>query len=258
MSLRTKGYDSLLDSTRKMIANALGDEEIKTLLLPYKYDETRLKEGMTLYDQTYEAFEKQKRDYTDQVKAKAEYDRLLKKFNDMYMEHVRLCRLALDQCPELQRLSTLDTGRARTGVGWIMQAKQFYNNISENQEILALVDTFGLTPGKLAEGKNKITQLENAKDVHDKACGTAQQSTVDRDNIKKKMQRWTYKLIKVSRIALKEKPQLLEKLGITKLSDGYVKQSTVRKAKEKAQEKEKEKEKDNDTETTPGNSAAKE
>ena len=56
--------------------------------------------------------------------------------------------------------------------------------------------------------------MEAANTAHKKEKGEAQQATLDRDKVLDIMEDWLSDFIAISRIALENKPQLLEKMGV--------------------------------------------
>ena len=73
MTRDSKSIDSFMESRRQLIFNAAADEEIKALVLPYNYDETKIDQGKTIYNNADTAVEKQVADYARQFEAKATY-----------------------------------------------------------------------------------------------------------------------------------------------------------------------------------------
>jgi hypothetical protein len=63
-----------------------------------------------------------------------------------------------------------------------------------------------------------ITAFEAADRSQDQAKGSAQQATRDQDAALKALKLWYQQYIKIARVALQGKKELLEKLGIRMLS----------------------------------------
>lgn len=225
MFRKSRSLYVFMENKRQLLFNARSEPEIMGLLQPYNYDDPRLQEGIDIYNEADRLFEKQRLDYIAQLEAKDIFEKAYKDANDIYIEHVTLARLALDDEHTKWLILALDGKRSRTLAGWLRQANEFYNNAVDNPEILEKIAVYGLTNEKLLEGKGKIKKVEISNDNHDKAKGTAQQSTIDRNNALKALEKWTFAFIQVCRLAFKDKPQLLEKLGIPVLSEGYKRKS---------------------------------
>jgi hypothetical protein len=213
--------DALMESKRKLIFNALSDDKIKALLLPYTYDDVKLNEGAAIWQTADAACEKQKQEYALQFAAMEAFDLAFNEANTMHLEHVGLTRLALDQFPTVRNVLGLRGKRPKRFAGWIWSANRFYNNAIDNPDVLDKVSAYGITNEMFIEVRDKLKAVELANDEHDKARGEAQQATMDRNKAVKELEKWSFGFLKVCRYALKEKPQYLEKLGIVVLSEGY-------------------------------------
>jgi hypothetical protein len=221
MNQNSKQIDAFMESKRKLIFNALSDDKIRALLLPYTYDEVKINEGAAIWQATDAACEQQKQEYAIQFAAMEVFNLAFDEANTMYLEHVGLTRLALEGFPTVRNVLGLRGKRPRRFATWLRSASRFYNNAIDNPDVLDKVAAFGLTNEMFMESRDKVKAVELANDEHDKARGEAQQATMDRNKAVKELEKWTAAFLKVCRYALKEKPQYLEKLGVVVLSEGY-------------------------------------
>ncbi len=221
MKRQSRSLDAFMESRRQLIFNASTDDEIKALVEPYAYTEAKIEQGKTIYNTADSAVEQQKRDYARQFEAKSIFDAAFDEAEDEYIELITLVRLALDGDPVKLKVLGLDGKLPQNFGGWLRRVNRFYNNSIDNPELLPLVAEYGVTNEKLIAGQGLAKKTETANDNHDKAKGTAQQSTVDRNEAIEVLDKWTHAFKKVCRLALKNRPQLLERLGIVVLSEGY-------------------------------------
>ncbi len=70
-----------------------------------------------------------------------------------------------------------------------------------------------ITPEQLTAGKTLLTELETARAEYLKEKGESQEATKIKDAAFAKMDDWMSEFYAVARIALEDKPQLLEALG---------------------------------------------
>jgi hypothetical protein len=221
MPKKSKSIEKFLENSRLSIANALIDEEIKSLLLPYTYDEARLNEGMAFYKEIDALYEKQKNDYVKQYEAQERFSKAQESAHNAYIEHVVLTRLALKDDPSTLKMLALDGRRRKMLAAWLRQLNRYYHNAIDNEEVLEKISRYGITNDKLKEGQKLVKEVELRNDEHERAKGTAQISTNERNKLLKRFDRWMTEFINVCRFAFKSQPQLLEKLGITVLTEGY-------------------------------------
>ncbi len=200
------------------IDNALKEDEVKTLLTELGYDDIRLNEGKTLLNTANSLQQKQQKEYGDQFEATGTLNEAWEKADKEYMRFVKVARVALKSEYALYRKLGLNGVRKKTLSGWFAQAKQFYLNALADADVMEKMSVYGMTQIKLEAGKTLLEELETANAVQEKEKGEAQQATLERDNAIDQLEEWLSDFIAIGRIALEEKPQLLEKLGVVEPS----------------------------------------
>lgn len=205
--------DKLL-SAQVTIDNAIADVEIKALLADYGYDDVRLAAGKTLLDTTNQLQQVQQKEYGDQFEATNALNSVWDGAKNDYMRFIKISRIALrDELAISQKLD-LNGRRKESLSGWIAQAKQFYLNALPDSTVITKLASYGITQAKLEAGKTLLEETEVKNASQEKEKGEAQQATKDRDKVADNLFGWLADFIVIARIALEEKPQLLEKLGV--------------------------------------------
>lgn len=217
----TRPKNSIADrllAAQLAIDNAISDTEVKTALAEYGYDETRLGEGKTLLDTTNQLQQTQQKEYGDQYEATDVLKQAHKAADKEYMKFVKIARIALKSEHAVTKKLDLDGIRKKTFSGWVGQARQFYLNALGDSIVVEKMAAYGVTQVKLENGKILLEQAEAANAAQKKEKGEAQQATQERDQAMDNLEEWLSDFIVIARIALEEKPQLLEKLGIVEPS----------------------------------------
>ena len=218
MAKPKKSLAARLLAAQVAIDNAISDSEVKSLLTELGYDDTRLNEGKTLLDTTNQLQQTQQKEYGDQFEATGALKEAWEKADKEYMRFVKVARIALKSEHALYQKLDLSGTRKKTLSGWLAQAKQFYLNALADTVVLEKMAAYGMTQAKLEAGKTQIEETETANASQEKEKGEAQQATLERDNAVDLLEDWLSDFIAIARIALEEKPQLLEKLGIVEPS----------------------------------------
>jgi hypothetical protein len=214
MPIPVSTMEDLLVNSKMAINNAMSDEEIKTLLLEYNYDDSRYNEGLELNKKAEDLYKKQKKEYSEQYKASEELDKAYNEAKPVYLEHVELTRLAFRHDASILVSLGIDGRLHRQFSAWLTQARQFYDNAINDEKVLKKVSRYNLTKEKFEKGFQLISMVEIANNKQEKEKGEAQQFTKERDKAMDDLSDWIYELSVVAKFALAEKPQLLEKLGI--------------------------------------------
>lgn len=196
------------------VDNANSDEEIKSYVVKFGYDGPRLAVGKALLDETRSLHQKQQKEYGDQYQAKDDLDELRYEANKEYMRYVKIARIALNSEHALYLKLGLIGNRKSALPNWLGQAKQFYINSLSDTIVLEKMTEFGVEQNMLEAGNKLVDAVEKANADLKKEMGEAQQATQERDQALEVLEEWVSNLKAIARIALEDKPQLLEKLGV--------------------------------------------
>lgn len=216
----THGY--FLESSRMLIQNAKEDEQISALILDYKVDEQKLEEGLALCTRAYKVENQQIKLHGQQYRAYKKFEKLFAQANENYQIHLKFLRISFEKDPEkLKEISAYGI-RPYITAEWFKQAFAFYQNTVVDEEAMTELDSYGITAEMFQENESKITEVEAAFREHKIKLGAAQDAVVLRDDVFKELATYVKRLRAICRVALKDHPQLLEKLGIKAYTEGYV------------------------------------
>ena len=196
------------------INNSLSDTKVKEAVVVYGYTEEKLNEGATLLKSAEDMYEQQKKEYGDVDAAQNELAVTKKDAHSVYMVNLKIAKIAFKN--DLQAQSTLDlnTRRASTFSGWLKQTLGFYHALLSNEGWKNVMGTFGITVEKLEEGLALVEEVNAKAEQVKKEKGDAENATQLRDEKFEELHDWISDYEEIAKIALADKPQLLEKLGI--------------------------------------------
>jgi hypothetical protein len=209
-----KSIDERMLSAHKAIHNSLEDPVVLETLSPYGYNETKINEGKTLYEELDTLIRKQKKEYGDQYEATNALYKVWGEADGLYMNAVKVARVAFKDNTKAQNTLRLFERRKQTISGWLEQATVFYNNLVEDEELKKAMALYGYNDAKLTAERGVLEKVIKANRDQDKEVGDAQQATKNRDEKMDALDDWMSDFIAIARVAFTEKPQLLEKLGI--------------------------------------------
>ena len=202
-----------LEAARLLIYNSK-DKVIAPLLDTMGIDNDYLKTGETLYTETMELMNTQKKEYQEQSQA---YDKFYVEKDEAeasYKRTLKLVRALSRNNDDLQNRLGLQSAKAYAVATWIEGSLDFYNRLLNEAEFLARLKKFKVTEEKL---KAEQKAIENLKDLRNNATaekGQAQEATRVRNAKLDELDDYCMELRAVDELALADKPQLLEKLGI--------------------------------------------
>lgn len=202
-----------LEDYRTIVQNAQSDSEIKTALAAFGYTDERLLAGNDLYQETFNLFTKQNKERQDVREVSEQLFSSRDLAEEAYEQTCKLCRIVFRKEPALQSIipSVLVYSPFAS---WKLNAWKMYDALANNATALALLTPVGITAEVLQQRKDELDALEQLYNQRNIEEGEAQQATRDRDAKMDELKEYCRDLREMARIALDDRPQLLEKLGI--------------------------------------------
>jgi len=193
-----------------MIDNSLSDPEIQELVAAFGYSAEKLNAAKALYDSARTAVNLQKSKSGAQQESTSRLTEAEAAARDAYQALVKVARAVFIK--DKAQLTALGlTGMEPEDLaGFLTAAYTLFDNAPN---LSALAD-YGYGAARLQTERGKISALDQANRQQEAAKGAAQQSTVDRDAALQVLNDWVAQYRKIARVALREKKQLLEKIGI--------------------------------------------
>ena len=210
--------DSFLNDARVAIDNALAQPQVQAYLTEYGYTPEKLQKGKALYDQALAAQQKQTKEYGEKYSATAALNETWEVARASYNRHLKIARITFKDNPGAAAELALNGIRKRALSAWLLEAKQFYQNLLSNQGFLDAIAEYAITPAKLEAAQAEVEAVEAANLAQKKEIGEAQDATKARDGVIEELNTWLSDFVVIARIALEEQPQLIESLGILERS----------------------------------------
>jgi hypothetical protein len=204
--------NSVLEKCRVTTANST-DSTIAEALLPFGYTAERLTEGVTLYNETSLAFQIQKKEYTDQYYAVSVFLSAFDKARKTLKNCLKIARIAFADNVEGLRLIPVNL-KIQAYSEFKTAATNFYRTVLDTQNLMSALQKYGYTSEQLEVELVALTQLELLSQNRYLEEGEAQTATENRNKKLEELRKYCSDLRVVAKIALADKPQQLEKLGI--------------------------------------------
>jgi hypothetical protein len=201
------------------MSNALGDEVIMERLSFLGYDENRVKAGLELLKRVKELYNEQKKEYGEQFEASEAMYKAWEATSILYRQYSTLARVLFkNDTGTLSKLG-LDKDQPKKLSDWVAQANQFYTNAMSTPGIQDKMAEYTVTAERLKAASDDVIQLLNFEKNQEKEKSEAQKSTEERNKSFSDLDEYMSDLLKIAKVMLYDKPQLLEKLGIVSPSE---------------------------------------
>lgn len=202
-----------LESSRVLIFNSR-DAEVATLLDSMGIDTAYIDQGEALYNDTMTLVDQQKKEYQEQSLA---YDKFYVEKDaaeSNYKRTLKLVKVLSRSDKDLQNRLGLQNGKVYAIGQWIEGAVDFYNRLMNESDFIAKLARFKVTVDKLNAEKTAIKSLKELRNQATLEKGQAQEATRLRNEKLDELDDYAKELKAIAELALEERPQLLEKLGV--------------------------------------------
>lgn len=199
-----------LNAAKLAIANSLADGEIQSLVANYGYPAAKLNEGDALFQAAQAAVNAQKSAEGAQKQSTQELKTAEKEARGAYQSLAKVSRAIFKG--DKPRLTALGLGgrEAKDIAGFLASASALF----ENAAAAGTLAEYGYDGGRLESERGKVGAFDAANQRQESAKGAAQQAARDQDAAMRALDAWRAQYLKIARVALRGKPQLLEKIGV--------------------------------------------
>jgi len=212
--------DELIGLGYQAIDNALADPAILAALDP-AYTAATLGDARLQVEALETATQNQRDRYGDQEGATHSTDAAWLAFHrDVYMPHVGMARIVFRDEPGVLASLGLRGEREDAFQKWVGQVNQFYATLAAKPALAARLAPKGLSEPDLLAAKAAFEALRTQERGQEDDKGEAQQSTRDRDALRRPVQVWLGEFRDTARLLLVDHPDWLERLGFLARSDG--------------------------------------
>jgi hypothetical protein len=204
---------TFLESCRIALENAENQSEIASEMKELNYDLVKIGEGKRLLAETRSVYDFNIQEDFETSEASANFKNAKKILLDTYMKHRKKAKIVFFDQPEILKRLQLDGSVPKTYIGWTEIAKTFYTGLSSNAALLSPLERLKIDKEQVAEALRQIEIVEKCRAEYLREKGESEDATQKKDKAIKEMERWMSEFYAVARIALEDKPQLLEALS---------------------------------------------
>lgn len=204
-----------LKRAKVALTNTSSDIEIQAAVAAYGYNETTLAVGWNYYNDADAAVSANVAAAGAQAQATSDVVNAGKTAFAAYQGLSTVAKAVLQGDKGSLAKLGLDRPMPRAIAPFLAGAYILFDNAAADAEIKAKLATRGYDDTKLGEERAKIKAYDDADDVQEAAKGANQQATSVANAAMKRLNDWISQYLKIARVALSGKKNLLEKLGIT-------------------------------------------
>ena len=179
----------------------------------FGYDETLLTEGKTLLTKTRQAFDFNKKEDDETSEAYKNFTELKENLAKTYTLHRKKGKVIFRKEPTTLNKLALTGSLPTAYIKWLETVKKFYTVASSDTDVQSKLVRLKITTEELNGTIELISNLELARAEYLREKGESQDATKLKDKAFEEIDDWMSEFYAVAKIALEDKPQLLESLG---------------------------------------------
>ena len=205
--------EQILQDCGSLFQNLAKPSELTTEMAEYGYTPEKIAQGQALFDKANAQYLKNKKETSEETSAALAYRQLLDEVLAKYQVHRKKAKIVFkEQSDTLKKLS-LWGGMSRNRAGLIAEIEDLYRNLNDDTNLFEAVKTMKITSEEIAQQIEKLAKLKVAHANYLKEKGESQQATKDKDQAFAHLEKWVRDFYAIARIALEDRPQLLEIVG---------------------------------------------
>jgi len=196
------------------IANAQNHPDIAAALDSLGYDAATLQEGQARLDTALNLHTTQIKEYGEQHAATQIFNQTFAQADKNYSNLRRLAKIAFKGDAQRQTTLRLNDRKPKAFNPWHQQARSFYAALLTDSEAQTRLARYKITLATIQAGQSQVEQVFALNSRQQQEKGKAQNATQQRDQAIKSLSEWLSDFKTVARIALADRPQLLEALNL--------------------------------------------
>ncbi len=235
MTWTRKRMGKLIERVRVAIKNLFAYPELKARLARFGFDDDRLGDGLSRADNAESLYIGRRTKFGFQLIATKRLIDMINEIFAYYWDYASMVKIRLGKDKRTLELLGLRGRRIKTLMGFLLQARQFFQALIDNPDIMAFVADLGITQQVIDDGLAKLNTLESENELQEALKGDAQTTTQLRNKAFEDLYDYWKLLKNAADREFVDEPQLKEKLGIIEYTPGYKKKKKTEEPTEPTQ-----------------------
>lgn len=195
-----------------LFENISEQPELASELAEYGYDSDEIAKGKALYDKAVADYQKNIKETQEETSSHAAFNQKMEELLAVYTTDRKKVRIIYKDHPDTLKNLRLKGRTTRVLANLLDDIRILYSTLKENTELLAPVKRLKIDEAHLNKQLEKLQGVEKAYALYIKEKGESQQATKNKNKAINEVEKWVRELYAISKIALEDKPQLLESI----------------------------------------------
>lgn len=203
----------LIQNVGILFENLKTQAELKTELSEYGYDDEEVAKGKALYDKALAEYQKNIKEGQEETSAYQLFTQKIGEVSEIYSTDRKKARIVFKDEPDTLINLRLKGKPSQSIAAMLDDMKVFYTTIQQNESLLNPLKRLKISAEHITQQIQKLTDTEKAYADYTREKGESQQATKDKNLAFSNMEKWVREFYSIAKIALEDKPQLLESVA---------------------------------------------
>ncbi|RRJ87142.1 hypothetical protein EG240_15370 [Paenimyroides tangerinum] len=196
-----------------LFENVKKDTILATELAEYGYDATAITQGESLYNTLLAKYSTNKTETAEETTAYANFSTHFEALVAVYAIDRKKAKIVFKGQPDVVKNLELVGNAPVRNASVLNSISVFYNALQNNAAWLTSLNRLRITATHVNEQLTKLATTQSAYATYAQEKGESQQATQDKNKAFDDVIKWVNEFYAVAKIALEDKPQLLESVS---------------------------------------------
>ncbi len=203
-----------LELYRMALTNSKNQADLALILAGFGYGPEIIDQGWAIYETAQQSYDTNIKEDDETSEASSIFKLKKAELAETYSEHRGIAKIVFKTQIEVLKRLLLNIRVPRLYIEWFEAIKKFYTEIQSDEQLIEKLSRFNITAEVVANSISLIEAVEAAKFEYYREEGESQEATAQKNTDIETIRDWMNEFFAIARIALKDKPQLLETLGL--------------------------------------------
>lgn len=205
--------EKLLHSAQSLFETLATREEIAQELAEYTYDAEKIAEGKALFEAAKAQQQANQKETKEEIQAYEKFNKAFGALVETYRTHRKKAKIVFKDEPATLKILALNGSIATRMLSLLEEIGILYSKLDKDNAFKTAVQKMKISPEDITAQLTKLAEAQQLYAQYTTEKGESQQATKDKNQAFAALEKWVRDFYSVAKIALEDKPQLLESVG---------------------------------------------
>lgn len=207
--------EQMIQNYGVLFQNLSKETELAKELALCGYDSEKIAFGKGLYDKAIDSYQRNKKETAEETTTSTIFRQKLEEVTKFFLSDRKKAKIIFKDQPDVLRNLSINGRASQVIANSLQQMKDLYGNLDKSEELKTAIQLLKITPEHIKAQLTRIKETESAYADYMQEKGESQQATQEKNKAFAELDKWVKELYNFAKLALEDKPQLLESIAKT-------------------------------------------